>query len=87
MPFTHKDVQGYDVTEAQQVKPRADFCENSNSTLHLDDAIRFYLDAFSEQFSGKDGLTRKRQYLRRFRDHLADHGHSLRTADFSLEDG
>ncbi len=87
VPFTHENVQGYDVTEAQQVKPLTDVSEILEAASSVDDAIQLYLDASSQQFTGKHGLTRKRQYLHRFRNHLKDRGHTLQTADFSLEDG
>ena len=87
VPFTHEDVQGYDVTEAQQVKPLTDVSEILESASSVDDAIQLYLDAFSRQFIGKHGLIRKRQYLQRFKDHLTERGRTLQTTDLSLEDG
>jgi hypothetical protein len=87
VPFTHENVQGYDVTESQQVKPLTDVSEILESASSVDDAIQLYLDAFSRQFIGKHGLIRKRQYLQRFKDHLTVRGHTLQTADLSLDDG
>jgi site-specific recombinase XerD len=85
IPFTYAPLQIDQVPQSMQVQPTRSTRQASVETI--EDAVQLYLEAYEKQFTGQYGIRNKRLFLQRFVTFLKGHGHSMKLADLTLDDG
>jgi site-specific recombinase XerD len=75
------------VPMASQVDLPQELLETAAIVETIEEAIDLYLDAHRRKFTGKHGLPRKTNRLKRFISYLEASDHSMKLADLTCEDG
>jgi hypothetical protein len=87
IPLTYQHLPLYEVVQAQQVPPIQPPESSQLSEISVDQAIKLYLEAFSQEFSGVHGLTQARNRLIRFSRYLEAADHSMLIIDLTTRHG